>query len=411
MIEPWGVAPPKASLVAFVLAALVAGCAPGEPARLSRAQAVIAETIAKEPDYERYYLSIARGSATPSVRAQVIQALAADNFQTALVAVDALGEAPPPESLEPLRRVFATKGGALKRESAIQLARLGDEKAREYLEGLSADAAQTLSIPATLILARAPGGEERLTPLLRERMSSEDPAVRAEAYAAAGEIRQGWSTRLLLEGLEGERAEQRQPAIVALGRTGDAQVASAIIPFVNTRGLVFASLEALGALGNADARPSVERMLDGDEPAVRVYAAVALWRLGGKDRAVEAVNQLQSSEDPRIRSILAEQLGAVADAEAWSRLATLASDPTKEVRIEAIRAIARQERVEFEPVLREAAADPDYEVATLALAALGRVGGPASSEVAEPLIESDNPYVALSAALCVLEIHGRTPPP
>jgi len=403
-------APTYSAILAMALvAALATGCGPATDPTLARARSVIGDTTAKEPDYERYFLSIAGGSPAPSVQERVLQAVAADNFQTALVAVDALGADPPAAALEPLRQVFASKGGALKREAAIELARLGDGPALEYLKTLTADPAQTLSIPATVLIAGSEGGEEFLTPLLRARMESEDPSVRAEAYAAAGEIGERWSTNLLLEGLQAEHGEERQPVISALGRAGDSRAASEIVPFVNTRGLVFASLEALGALGNPDAIPAVKKMVDSDEAVVRVYAAVALWRLSDKDEAIGTINELLTNEDPTVRSVLAEQMGAIDDPDARSRLATLATDDSKEVRVEALRAIAEQRRPDFEAILRQAAADPDYEVSTLAITALGRVGGPESLGDLTPLLDSENPYVALSAAVAVLDIESRTP--
>lgn len=235
------------------------------------------------------------------------------------------------------------------------------------------------------------------------------PPCAGEAYAALGEIGQAWSTRVLVEGLHGERAEERQPAVVALGRTGDPAVTSEIVPFVNTRGLVFASLEALGDLGNPEALSAVEEMNRSDEAAVRAYAAVALWKLGREGQALGTVDELMQAEEVTVRSILAEQLGAVDEPAAWSRLAALADDASKEVRVEAIRAIVEQGRPEFATVLEAAATDPDYEVATLALTALGRVGSAPSLEVVAPLLANENPYVALSAAEAFLGIQARRP--
>ena len=391
------------------LVALAAGCAPAEDPAVSRARAVIAALVAESPEYERYLLSIAGESVAPDLRSRVIAALGSDNLQTALAAVDALGDAPPAEALEPLRQVFASKGGALKRQAAIELARLGDASALEHLKSLTADRAQTLSPAACVVIAVSPGGEAFLTPLLHERLASEDPGVRGETYATLGELRQPWATQMLVEGLAQEHGEQRQPALAALGRAGDPAMASRIAPFVNTRGLVFASLEALGELGNPDGASAVESMAASAEPAVRVYAAAALWKLGRRSTAVPIANELMQSQDPTIRRVLADQLGSVDDAEAWSRLATLADDPNKDVRADAVRAIAGRERPESEEVLRDAAGDPEYEVSTVALAALGRIGGAESLSVAAPLLEDENPYVALSAAQAVLSIQARLP--
>ena len=265
-------------------------------------------------------------------------------------------------------------------------------------------------MPACRAIAASPGGgEEFLAPLLRERLGSEDAAVRGEAYTVLGELRQAWATRMLAEGLGQERGELRQPAVAALGRTGDPAMAAEIVPFVNTRGLVFASLEALGDLGNPDGASAVESMAANAEPVVRAYAAAALWKLGRKDAAVAIVNELVHSSDPTIRRVLADQLGSVDDPDAWGHLVALAADSNKEVRVEALRAIGERARPELDAALREAAGDPEYEVSTIALTALGRIGDAESLSAVAPRLEDENPYVALSAAQAVLSIQSRIP--
>ena len=134
-----------------------------------------------------------------------------------------------------------------------------------------------------------------------------------------------------------------------------------------------------------------------------------MWKLGEKSDAVAVVNELIQDPDPTVRRMLAEQLATVDDEEARSRLAALVEDETKEVRIETIRAIAVEPGPEFEGVLVQAANDPEYEVSTLALNLLGRVGRGSVVEQIAPLMDSENPYVAMSAAEAILSIRTREP--
>jgi HEAT repeat protein len=57
------------------------------------------------------------------------------------------------------------------------------------------------------------------------------------------------------------------------------------------------------------------------------------------------------------------------------------------------------------PTFLRAAGDEDYEVATVALSALAKLGVPADA-VAQlaPLLDSGNPYVRLSAANAILTL-------
>ena len=248
-----------------------------------------------------------------------------------------------------------------------------------------------------------------MAPILAERLKSEDLGVRNEVYAALGELRSPWATEIVVAGLGKEKGEDRQQVIRALGRTGDPAMAGKIDRYANTKGLVFVTLEALGDLGNPESIKAVKPMVSNDSAPARTYAAVALWKLGDKSDAVAAVNELIQDPDPTVRRMLASQLASIDDEEALSRLAALAEDGTKEVRVETLRAIAIKPRPEFEAVLVQAAGDPEYEVSTVALNMLGQVGRGSVVDQIAPLLDSENPYVAISAAEAILSIRAREP--
>jgi len=330
--------------------------------------------------------------------------ITSDHYPTAREAVYAVQGDPPEEAREALRSVFANKSGALKLQAAVALARLGDAEALEWLETEISGGGAALSLPAVKVLAEH-GESEAVETTVRSYMASDSLDTRNEAYAALGEIGQDWATKLLLEGLDNERGEDRQQAIIALGRTGDPAVAKKIVKFHNTQGLVFATLEALGALGNPDTVAAVEAMTTHDEKTVKIYAAAALWRLGDAERAMAVLEPLLQDEDPMLRNLVAEQLEPVAAPEAREWLTRLASDADKQVRLSALRSLASAATAEETPVFLRAAEDEDYEVATVALGALAKLGLPpeATTQLA-PLLDSGNPYVALSAANALLTL-------
>jgi HEAT repeat protein len=266
-----------------------------------------------------------------------------------------------------------------------------------------------LSIPSVVLLGATDGGGEFLAPILAERLKSEDLGVRNEVYAALGELKSPWATEIIVAGLGKEKGEDRQQVIRALGRTGDPAMAGKIDRYANTQGLVFVTLEALGELGNPESVKAVKPMVSNDSAPARTYAAVALWKLGDKNDAVAAVNELIQDPDPTVRRMLASQLASIDDEEALSRLAALAEDGTKEVRVETMRAIAINPRPGFEAVLVQAAGDPEYEVSTVALNMLGQVGRGSVVDQIAPLLDSENPYVAISAAEAILSIRAREP--
>ena len=399
----------RVAIVALVVTMMVLGCAPGEDPQVAKAKTILQGLVAEDQEYERFALTIAEGSDSPEALELVISRIGSENFQTALVAVDALGDEPPVEATEALRQVFANKGGALKRTAAIQLARLGDAEAMDYLKGQLSDPQQLLNIPSAVLVGKTDPDGEFLRPILTERLKSDDLALRNEAYGVLGELQSPWATEIIVAGLKKESGEDRQQVIRALGRAGDPAQASKIDRYANTKGLVFVTLQSLGELGNPESVKAVKPMLSNESAAARTYASVALWKLGEKADAIAVVNELIQDPDPTVRRMLAEQLGSIDDEEARSRLAALAEDGTKEVRIETMRAIALEPGPKFESVLAASANDSEYEVSTLALNLLGRVGRGGAVEQIAPLMDSENPYIAMSAADAILSIRTREP--
>jgi len=73
-----------------------------------------------------------------------------------------------------------------------------------------------------------------------------------------------------------------------------------------------------------------------------------------------------------------------------------------------LRALSRRAgEVGLEPTLLPRLEDPAYDVKALALDILGPVGTPAVVDTIVPLMDDENPYVAISAANAVIEILSR----
>jgi HEAT repeat protein len=391
--------------MAGLLAAV--GCA-GDTAAVREARRVRDRWVGESPDHRRFDIEISRGSTDPVRREQLVQAIADEQFAIAALALETLGAAPPAEARDALRQVFERKSGVLKLRAAVALGRLGDGAAIEFLRAEVGDPAESLNPDAVAVVAAADGGQDAVRRALTPRLESADQATRDEAYAALGGVRAPWATDLLLQGLEREHGEARHEAIHALGRTGDPRVTAAIGRFVNTRGLVFATLEALGAVGDPAGADVVRPMLASPEPIVQAYAAVALWRLGAKDEAAPVVAAAVEKGDASVRAVLAEQLAPLDDPDARRHLGRLATDAERAVRIAALRSIAIDPGPGDEPALLAAAGDADYQIQSIALAALAKAGTPGAIATIRPLLEADNPYVALAAAHAVVEIAART---
>jgi HEAT repeat protein len=374
--------------------------------RVEKAHQVLSGTISQDPQFAQYALDVASRSDNAFMAQLIRDNLAATDYQVALAAARAAARRPSAELEEPLRALYASKSGMVKVATASALSELGDAEAVQWLRDNVQDSTG-LPNPSAIRALAAVGEYDVIRPVLNDGLGSQQQEQRDQIYVILGEIDEPWAVELIVAGFNKERGESRREAIIALGRTGDPAHAAKIEKFINTRGLVFATIEALGDLGNEQSVPAVQKMMTRPEKLVKVYAAVALWKLGQTAQAEQAIGELFEDPDRKVRMGLAEQLGTDSDAKSLSILAGLAEDADADVRKAAVRGLRARVEPGLEPILLERLADPDYEVAALALDALATIGTPIGLDAVAALMDHENPYVAISAANAILEISDR----
>jgi len=391
-------------LVVLVAGLALAAACNSEPAEISRAREVLASSIAADPGYHEYALTVTKGSNAAHAKALRLDAMVQGSRTVAGEAIHAVGDSPDAETLAALSQAFAGSG-SVKLAAAAVLARNGNTEAVEWLAGQLRQTGYLLSTPAMVALAEN-GHEEAVRNSLGVLVANDDVTIRNEGYEMLGAIGETWATGMLLNGLEREFGEERAGPIVALGKTGDASVALKIRDWVGIQGLVLASLEALGNLGDAEAMQQVGPMLAHEQPLVRLYAAIAAAKLGAMDQASEAVSTLLTDESPDIRMELAVQLAGIEDAAATGWLMDLTGDTEKTVRAEAFRALIGRDAAGLGEAFARGAQDTEYEVATVALTGLAEAGDASQVAGVAPLLDSENPYLAIGAAHVVLSLAG-----
>ena len=388
-------------------AAFVAACSSG-PAEVSRAREVLAERTAENPAHYQHAVTIMAGSDAPHALAMTREAIAGPNRTAAAEAIRGLGPSVDGETVAALRAAFDT-GGSVKALAAAKLASFDDAEAIAWLADQLGQGGTVLPAEAMAALAVTEHAES-VRNALRGLIWNKNLSIRNEGYVILGQVHAPWAVDLLLEGLDKEFGEERVQPIQALGRLGDPAAAKAVRNWVDTQGLVLASLEALGRIGDGESLEVIVPMLEHDQPLVRPYAAVAAWELGAKDAVMAAIPALIADENPAVRQALAEQLSRGGGGEVRAWLSQLAEDGDKRVRAEAYRGLlARRSPEELAAVFAAGAQDPDYEVATIALSGLAETGDASHTAALAPLLESDNPYLAISAAHAVLALAGSQP--
>ncbi len=384
---------------------LLWSCGGGDPI-VAKAEAAWRAALEKDPkNAGKYTMQVATGSSAPLAHQLLIEGLQNDNYKSALAAAKAIAAEPFPAAQEQLKAVFDAKSGALQVEAAVALNKLGDEQAGEWLKGKLGELIGNTRVDVLVFLGKK--DREAVTPTLETMMASEYQQDQDEAYKALGMIQQDWSKERLLTALDTELGENRKFAVAALGKSGDPAVATKLQKFVNTRGLVFSTLEALGELGNPEASDAVESMMDNAYSAVRARAAAALWKLGSLEDPEGTMRGIIDPEDPESRIAVAEQLASIEDPAAVKLLESLAADEDSKVREAAVYSLSERADPATLPVMAGLIEDKAYTVSTVAMRSLGKLGDASTVDTLAPLLDSGNPYVVISAANAILELKQR----
>lgn len=391
-------------LLLWTVAVVAPGCQTEDPA-VAAAREAHASAIAADDGYAEYALGLAARTDADFARAFVVDSLGATKYATSNAATKAVADDPVPAAQDAVRRVFEEKGGLQKYYAAVALGRLGDAEALDYVVA-QVEAGAAEPSPTVAGMLSAAGRADALRPMLETMIGNDDAAVRDRAYAALSEIDAPWATQLLVRGLKKEFGEGREMAIRALGRTGDPAVATEIAPFVNTRGLVEASLTALGRLGNPATVGAVQEMHDHDQVLVRAFSGPALIRLGETETGLATVQSVLDGDNVLAHERLAEQLGGIDAAVVGDALRTLAQHEDAKVRRYAWLSLIESGALDAE-LLRQGVADRSDEVNMLALEQLANRGGAEDVATIKPLLEDRNPYVVVAAANAILAIDER----
>jgi HEAT repeat protein len=392
------------TILLIVLILTIAGCQSAEEIKMNRAQQVLGETMAKSAETTEYGLRVISGSSATYGEAIVTGYLGAVNPRTATAAAVAARERGMQAQTEALKTMFNDKVGTPQIEAAHTLATFGDAEALAWLQN---EAAGTPN-PRVIVALVDIGDAETARASIEKMLVSEDQSIRDEAYVLLSEIEEPWSLELVVAGLKKEHGEGREQAIRALGKLGDASHAYQIQRFINTRGLVYATLEALGELGDEKSIPDLQESMKRPETLVQIYAAAALWKLGKGDEASPVLEPLVRDEEIAIRMDLAQQLAGIEDDKAIGMLLFLAEDdPDGRVRKIALQGLYDTQGAGVYPALVACSADTDYQVAVVALDGLSQHGKVDVVDQLEPLLEHENPYLVISAANAMVEILNR----
>lgn len=300
------------------------------------------------------------------------------------------------------------------------------------------------------------------TPDLVRLLGDDEARVRRRAAQALGRVRLSDGVAPLIEVLaHDDDPEVRQMAGFSLGLIGDTRAVAPLITALDdpSSAVKASAAEALGLLGDVSAVEPITQMataligagalnpLPGDDqmtvrhtPAAAVrlalYALVrlksydgvaaltldsagrplrwwpvafALQRLEDK-RALPALLALTEGTDSYTRTFAIKGLASISDPRSAAAVVPLVGDASREIRIEAIRAVARLRASAAAPALlaliRAPATEPTLRLE--ALGAIGAVGGTGVVDLLIDLLGDRNPLIRAAAirALAQLDAEG-----
>ncbi len=252
--------------------------------------------------------------------------------------------------------------------------------------------------------------QAQLFPVLANALQDADAAVRARAATALGNCGNAQALASLVQVLGDADPAVRAAAAEGLGKFGQhaARAVQSLLADPSAEQRILA-LRVLGAAGQADAAPTIARLLDDRDPAVREAAASALARLGAP--AADAVLPLLHAAAPAVRVLAAGILGRIQATQAIPALLALADDPSDDVRLWSLAALGDMPNPPIQGIAR-GLQDQAPLVRTEAAYLVGAHRLTPLSRLLLRLLSEGTPQEAVTAhtALCTLagEDHGLT---
>lgn len=248
----------------------------------------------------------------PQVRASSIELAAATNK---------------PQFMPYVQRLFADEFVPVRFAAAVAIGDARYTAARNDVAQLLKDTDENVRIAASYALSKLDGSSPSKQFLMA--IKSSDQKVRANAAFLLGKTGDKKALPLLYEALNDEASDDRVRlnSVDSIARLGDERIyqklwAMLISAYADDR--VF-GIQAMGALGTAQARDAILTMLKDDLAEVRLAAAEQLGRLG--DTAGEGV----------VLDALTQDAAAATDAEGRARIQTLAASATGQIRTDTLK--------------------------------------------------------------------------
>src|SRR5882762_5688719 len=214
---------------------------------------------------------------------------------------------------------------------------------------------------------------------LIEILKDENENSRRAAVEVLNEVGNAKSVKYLLEALKDSDWWVRSRAADALGKIGGPRVIEAVLQLVRDKDddIRRAAIEILNQTKDERAVDSLIQATHDSDWWVSERAVDALAEIGSKRALPRLAEMLQSAANTKAMPIVVRAIGKLGDTKFVDALMPLVSGGEREVRIEAIQALAKlvdERRVEqLRAELQNQAASPDQTIARMAASAMAEL--------------------------------------
>ena len=326
-----------------------------------------------------------------------------------LAAIHAIGEFNSPKAFDTLLKCIQQDQGALKIAAVQALVEIKDPKIIPATIKLASDSEPEIRKLAVAGLARMRG--EKAIKTLVSVLKDSDRSVQLEAIEGLGDSKEKAVVSRLANFLESDDREIQLITVEAIAKLGEKRVLPKLLdildkeihdhaPSENTTRLV----KALQRFRDPRSVLPLCQLLDSEDAKLRKRVVESLGVVGDAAARPALERILQRDSVDEVRAAAAKALGDLGDPAAVDALTT-ALNETSEVRIKALVSLARFKSANALPVIRQMLVDPlpqiRYQIANL----LGEVGDQSAIPDLEQLAADDEPMVQ-RAALKSLETLG-----
>lgn len=263
--------------------------------------------------------------------AALADAISSPHRDTRIQTAQALGQIGGERAISALTRALNDSASDVRTVAVKALGDLDDPRAAAALVEALTSRFSDVRTAATLALRESDS-------LLLDLIRSPDTNIRIRAAQALGQLSGDRAVDALVDALNDSVSDVRTAAAEALGKSTYGQAATALVEALSSphSDVRAAASYALGVSNNKEALKALIDRLKDAVSYVRAQAAAALGNIGGNQATTALIETLQVEEVSEVRESIVSSLGQIGSDMAVRALVDAVKDPASNVQVKAV---------------------------------------------------------------------------